>query len=109
MTTDELKRSAARAAIAYVPSEGIIGVGTGSTANFFIDELSPIKHRLDGAVPSSEATAQRLKQQGIPVIDLNSVTEVAVYIDGADEVTRHRHMIKGGGGALTGEKIIAAA
>jgi ribose 5-phosphate isomerase A len=107
MTQDELKQAVARAAIEHVPS-GIIGVGTGSTANFFIDELAKIKHKLDGAVASSEATAQRLRKHGIEVLDLNSVSELAVYVDGADEITRHMHMTKGGGGALTREKIVAA-
>ncbi|MGE5028267.1 MAG: ribose-5-phosphate isomerase RpiA [Betaproteobacteria bacterium] len=107
MTQDELKQATARAAIEYVPS-GIIGVGTGSTANYFIDELAKIKGRIDGAVASSEATAQRLKSHGIPVLDLNSAGELQVYVDGADEITEHMHMIKGGGGALTREKIVAA-
>jgi ribose 5-phosphate isomerase A len=107
MTQDELKQATARAAIEHVPS-GIIGVGTGSTANFFIDELAKIKHKIDGAVASSEATAQRLKSHGIEVLELNSVGELAVYVDGADEITEHMHMIKGGGGALTREKIVAA-
>ena len=107
MTQDELKQATARAAIEYVPA-GIIGVGTGSTANYFIDELAKIKGRIDGAVASSEATAQRLKSHGIPVLVLNSAGELAVYVDGADEITRHLHMIKGGGGALTREKIVAA-
>jgi len=104
---DELKRATARAAIEHVPA-GIIGVGTGSTANFFIDELAKIKHRIDGAVASSEATAQRLRGHGIEVLDLNSVGALEVYVDGADEITEHMHMIKGGGGALTREKIVAA-
>ena len=86
----------------------IVGVGTGSTVNFFIDELARMKGRIDGAVSSSEASAQRLKAAGIPVFDLNSVRELPVYVDGADEVTRHLMMIKGGGGALTREKIVAA-
>ncbi len=107
MTQDELKRATARAAIEHVPA-GIIGVGTGSTANFFIDELAGIKHKIDGAVASSDATAQRLKKHGIEVLDLNSVGELEVYVDGADEITEHMHMIKGGGGALTREKIVAA-
>ena len=107
MTQDELKQATARAAIEDVPA-GIIGVGTGSTANYFIDELAKIKSRIDGAVASSEATAQRLKGHGIPVLDLNSAGELAVYVDGADEITEHMHMIKGGGGALTREKIVAA-
>lgn len=108
MTQDELKQAVAKAAIAHVPEDCIVGVGTGSTANFFIDELARIKGRLEGAVASSEATAARLKAAGIRVFDLNSVDELAVYVDGADEVTRHLHMIKGGGGALTREKIVAA-
>ncbi len=108
MTQDELKQAVARAAIEHVPS-GIIGVGTGSTANHFIDELARIKGRIDGAVASSEATAQRLKSHGIPVLDLNAAGELEVYVDGADEITEHLHMIKGGGGALTREKIVAAS
>jgi ribose 5-phosphate isomerase A len=108
MTQDELKQATARAAIKYVDG-GIIGVGTGSTANFFIDELAKIKHKLDGTVASSEATAQRLKSHGIPVMDLNRAGDLEVYVDGADEITEHLHMIKGGGGALTREKIVAAA
>ncbi len=107
MTQDQLKQAVARAAIDYVP-QGIIGVGTGSTANFFIDELATIKGRFEAAVASSEATAQRLKSHGIQVLDLNSVDELEIYVDGADEITRHMHMIKGGGGALTREKIVAA-
>lgn len=107
MTQDELKKAVARAAIDYVP-QGIIGVGTGSTANFFIDELANIKGRFDGAVASSEATAQRLAAHGIAVYELNDVGELAIYVDGADEITQHMHMIKGGGGALTREKIVAA-
>ena len=108
MTQDEMKQAAARAALAYVTAADVIGVGTGSTANFFIAELGPIKHRFEGAVASSEATAQRLKQLGIPVLDLNTVKDLPVYVDGADEITRHLAMIKGGGGALTREKIVAA-
>ena len=108
MTQDELKRAVEQAAADLVPAGGIIGVGTGSTANYFIDELARIKHRIDGAVASSEASAQRLKKHGIEVLDLNSVADLPVYVDGADEVTRHLAMIKGGGGALTREKIVAA-
>ena len=104
MTQDELKKAVAKAAIAHVPEDCIVGVGTGSTANFFIDELARIKGRLEGAVASSEATSARLKAAGIRVFELNSVDELQVYVDGADEVTRHLHMIKGGGGALTREK-----
>jgi ribose 5-phosphate isomerase A len=108
MTQDELKQAAARAAIAHVPVGGLIGVGTGSTANFFISELAKIKHKFDGAVASSEATAKRLKALRIDLFDLNDVTELTVYVDGADEVTRALAMIKGGGGALTREKIVSA-
>jgi ribose 5-phosphate isomerase A len=107
MNQVEMKQAVARAAIEFVP-QGIVGVGTGSTANFFIDELSKIKGRFDGAVASSEASAQRLRGHGIKVLDLNEVGQMDVYIDGADEITRHLHMIKGGGGALTREKIVAA-
>ena len=108
MTQDEQKRAAAKAAIQYVPAGCIIGVGTGSTANYFIDELASIKQNLEGAVASSETTARRLRDRGIEVLDLNSVDELPVYVDGADEITEHLHMIKGGGGALTREKIVAA-
>jgi ribose 5-phosphate isomerase A len=109
MTQDELKQAVARAAIEYVVDNAIIGVGTGSTANFFIDELGKIKHRIKGAVASSEATASRLQSHGIPVFDLKEIDSMPVYIDGADEITAHGAMIKGGGGALTREKIVAAA
>ena len=108
MTQDELKQSVARAAIDYVPVGGAIGVGTGSTANFFIAELGRVKHKFDAAVASSEATAQRLKAAGIEVLGLNDVLELSVYVDGADEVNRSLAMVKGGGGALTREKIVAA-
>jgi ribose 5-phosphate isomerase A len=108
MTQDEQKRAAAEAAIQYVPAGGIVGVGTGSTANYFVDALATIKHRIEGAVASSEATARRLSGHGIEVMDLNSVDELPVYVDGADEVTEYLYMIKGGGGALTREKIVAA-
>jgi ribose 5-phosphate isomerase A len=108
MTQDELKQAVARAAIAHVPDGEIIGVGTGSTANFFIDELGKIKDRIRGTVASSEATAARLRGHGIPVLDLNEVESIAVYIDGADEITRSGAMIKGGGAALTREKIVAS-
>ena len=108
MTQDELKQAVAKAAIAHVPVGCIVGVGTGSTANYFIDELALIKHKIDGAVASSEASAQRLKKHGIEALSLNDVAELPVYVDGADEVTRHLAMIKGGGGALTREKIVAA-
>jgi len=108
MTQDELKRAVAREAIRYVSDDAVVGVGTGSTANFFIDELAKIKHRIKGAVASSVKTAERLKSLGIYVEDLNSVDDIPVYVDGADEVTERGAMIKGGGGALTREKIVAA-
>jgi len=108
MTQDELKQAVAREAIKYVVEDAIVGVGTGSTANCFIDELAKMKHRIEGAVASSQASADRLKAHGIRVVDLNSVSELPVYIDGADEITEHLAMIKGGGGALTREKIVAA-
>jgi ribose 5-phosphate isomerase A len=107
MTQDELKQAVARAAIAHVEGD-IIGVGTGSTANFFIDELAKIKDRIKGTVASSEATAARLRGHGIAVLDLNDVPEIAVYIDGADEINAAGAMIKGGGAALTREKIVAS-
>ena len=103
-----MKQAAAKAAIALVPDDCVLGVGSGSTANFFIAELGGIKRRIEGAVASSEATAKRLRDLGIRVMDLNGVNELPVYVDGADEVTRHLAMIKGGGGALTREKIVAA-
>lgn len=108
MTQDELKRAVAREAIKYVVDEAVIGVGTGSTANHFIEELAKIKGRIRGAVASSEQTADRLRAHRIEVFDLNSVNELPVYVDGADEITPHFAMIKGGGGALTREKIVAA-
>ncbi len=109
MTPDEMKKMAAQAALDYVQTGTVIGIGTGSTANHFIDNLAGIKHRIDGTVASSKASAERLKTYGIPVLDLNSVDEISVYIDGADESNHHLHLIKGGGGALTREKIVAAA
>jgi ribose 5-phosphate isomerase A len=108
MTQDELKQLVAIKAIDYVVDGEIIGVGTGSTANFFIDELAKIKHRIKGTVASSEATAARLRGHGITVYDLNDVPSIAVYIDGADEITPAGAMIKGGGAALTREKIVAS-
>jgi ribose 5-phosphate isomerase A len=108
MTQDEQKQAVARAAIAYVVDGEIVGVGTGSTANFFIDALATIRHRIKGAVASSEATAARLTAHGIPVFDLNQIDSMPVYIDGADEITYSGAMIKGGGGALTREKIVAS-
>jgi ribose 5-phosphate isomerase A len=108
MTQDELKQAVARSAIDYVIKGEIVGVGTGSTANFFIDELAKIKHRIKGAVASSDATAMRLKAHGIEVFDLNNIRSIPVYIDGADEITPQGAMIKGGGAALTREKIVAS-
>jgi len=108
MTQDELKQAVARAAIEYVVAGEIVGVGTGSTANFFIDELAKIKHTIPGAVASSEATAARLRSHGIKVLDLNDVVSMPVYIDGADEIDASGAMIKGGGAALTREKIVAS-
>ena len=109
MSQDELKRAVAKAAIGYIPVDCIVGVGTGSTANYFIDELAGIKHKIRGAVASSEASAMRLRGHGIEVLSLNDAGDLPVYVDGADEITRHLHMIKGGGGALTREKIVVAA
>ncbi len=108
MNQNELKLATAQAAIRYVEDGSVVGVGTGSTADFFINELGKIKHRIDGAVASSEGTAQKLKALGVAVYDLNSVKDLPVYVDGADEITQHLAMIKGGGGALTREKIVAA-
>jgi ribose 5-phosphate isomerase A len=107
MTQDDMKKAVARAALEQVPAGAIVGVGTGSTANHFIAELARIKPK--AAVASSDATAQRLKTAGIEVLDLNAVDDLPVYVDGADEVTTSLKMIKGGGGALTREKIVAAA
>ena len=95
--------------MAYVEEDAVVGIGTGSTVNFFIDRLAGIKHRINGTVASSVATEKRLRECGIPVVHLNSVAELPVYVDGADEATRHLQLIKGGGGALTREKIVAAA
>ncbi len=108
MTQDEMKKAVAKAAIDYVPVGTIVGVGTGSTANYFIDELAAIKHRIDGTVASSVASAERLKKHGIAVLDLNEVDDISVYVDGADETNKYLHLVKGGGGALTREKIVAA-
>jgi len=112
MTQDELKQAVGQAAVDYIQPKleltSIVGVGTGSTANCFIDSLALIKHQFDGAIASSDATAERLKNHGIPVYDLNSVDHLAVYIDGADESDENLCLIKGGGAALTREKIVAA-
>jgi ribose 5-phosphate isomerase A len=107
MTQDELKRLAAQAALAYVVEDTVLGVGSGSTVNHFIDLLPPLKNRIAGVVAASSESAARLARHGIRVLDLNQVDELPVYVDGADEVTEHLAMIKGGGGALTHEKILA--
>ncbi len=109
MSQDDRKRRAAEAALEYINDGDIIGVGTGSTVNLFIEALAPVKHRIDGAVSSSEATTQRLKDHGIPVYELNSVGDLPLYVDGADEANKYLQLIKGGGGALTREKILTAA
>ncbi len=108
MTPDEKKQLAAKAALDYVEVGSVIGIGTGSTTNRFIDLLADIKHKIDGTVASSEASAARLKQHGIQVLDLNAADSISLYVDGADESTRFLQLIKGGGGALTREKIVAA-
>jgi len=109
MSQDLRKQQAAAAALEYVQPGTVIGVGTGSTVNFFIDGLAALPERIAGAVSSSEASTQRLKAHGIPVLDLNSTGDLELYVDGADEATRQMHLIKGGGAALTREKIVAAA
>lgn len=109
MSLDDYKKAAALAAIDYVEPGMVVGIGTGSTANHFIDALAKIKHKIDGTVASSEASAKRLKGHGIEVLDLNATGDLSLYVDGADESNRHLHLIKGGGGALTREKIVAGA
>ena len=109
MYSDGMKKRAAEAALKYVEENAVVGIGTGSTVKYFIDALSQIKHRIEGAVSSSEATTQRLKAHKIPVLDLNAAGPLPLYVDGADEANRYLQLIKGGGGALTREKIIAAA
>ncbi|PKF61921.1 ribose 5-phosphate isomerase A [Psychromonas sp. psych-6C06] len=108
MTQDDKKKAAAYAALEYVEQDSIVGVGTGSTVNHFIDALATMKNDIEGAVSSSEASTLKLKEYGIEVFDLNSVSELSVYVDGADEINSYNHMIKGGGAALTREKIVAA-
>ena len=108
MTQDEMKKAVAAAAVDYVEPGMVVGIGTGSTANYFIDELAKVKHKVECTVASSVASADRLKSHGIVVEDLNAVDEISIYVDGADESTEHLHLIKGGGGALTREKIVAA-
>ena len=107
METSEQKKAAAQAALEYVQNGDVIGLGTGSTANYFIDALAAIKGKIDGTVASSEASAERLRGHGIPVMALSQIGDLPLYVDGADETTRHLHLIKGGGGALTREKIVA--
>jgi ribose 5-phosphate isomerase A len=109
MTADEMKKQAAWAALEHIDTDGVVGVGTGSTVNHFIDALATIKGRIEGVVSSSIVSSKRLEEHGIPVLDLNNVGQIAVYVDGADESNHHLQLIKGGGGALTREKIIAAA
>lgn len=109
MDQNELKKQVAAAALEYVEAGTIVGVGTGSTANYFIDALAGIKGKIEGTVASSVASADRLRGHGIQVMDLNTAGELAIYVDGADESTKHLHLIKGGGGALTREKIVAGA
>jgi ribose 5-phosphate isomerase A len=109
MDQDAMKKAAAEAALSYVENGMVVGVGTGSTANHFIDLLAGIKARIDGTVASSEASAQRLRGHGIPVLDLNATGQLQLYVDGADEATRQMHLVKGGGGALTREKVVAGA
>ncbi|MGV6857422.1 MAG: ribose-5-phosphate isomerase RpiA [bacterium] len=109
MNADDMKKAAAQAAIEYVEPEMIVGIGTGSTANHFIDLLAQIKGKIDGTVASSEASAERLRGHGIPVMDLNTAGTLSLYVDGADESDHHLNLIKGGGGALTREKIVAAS
>jgi ribose 5-phosphate isomerase A len=108
MTQDDKKKAAAHAALKYIKDDAIVGVGTGSTVNYFIDALADVKHKIQGAISSSKVSTERLKAMGIDVFDLNSVDKFDIYVDGADEITLHKHMIKGGGAALTREKIVAA-
>ena len=108
MSAEKKKQIVAEAALDYIQVDDVVGVGTGSTANYFIDALASIKGKIDGAVASSEASAERIRQHGIQILDLNSVASLPVYVDGADETNQHKQLIKGGGGALTREKIAAA-
>ena len=109
MTPEQAKQLVAEAAIQYIERDWVVGVGTGSTANLFIDELAKMKFDIDGTVASSEASAERLRSHGIKVYELDQVGDLPIYVDGADESTKHLHLIKGGGAALTREKIVAAA
>ncbi|WP_416307737.1 ribose-5-phosphate isomerase RpiA [Neptunicella sp. SCSIO 80796] len=108
MSQQQQKKIAAEAAISYIEDDAIVGVGTGSTVEYFIDAMQSVKHKIKGAVSSSEASTEKLKALGIEVFDLNSVDQFDIYVDGADEITEHKHMIKGGGAALTREKIVSA-
>ena len=108
ITQDEMKKRAAWKALDYIPRHTIVGVGTGSTVNHFIDALATIKDQIQGAVTSSVQSTEKMKALGIPVLDLNDVDSYSVYVDGADEINPYKHMIKGGGAALTREKIVAA-
>lgn len=109
LSQDEMKKQVAEAALEYVEAGMIVGIGTGSTANHFIDGLAKMKGKIDGTVASSEASAERLRGHGIEVMELNAVGNIPLYVDGADESNKYLHLIKGGGGALTREKIVAAA
>lgn len=109
MNQNDQKQAAAEAALDFIESGEILGVGTGSTTNFFIDALAKVKGKIDGVVSSSEASSERLRAIGLPVLDLNRTGDLSLYVDGADEATKHLHLIKGGGGALTREKIVASA
>jgi len=107
LNNNDYKKQAALAAISYIEDDMIIGIGTGSTVNYFIDALRDVKHKIEGVVASSKVSEAKLKALQLPIIDPNSVQNIPLYVDGADEATRHLHLIKGGGGALTGEKIVA--
>ena len=109
MNQNDQKQAAAEAALDFIETGEILGVGTGSTTNFFIDALVAVKGKIDGVVSSSEASSERLRAIGLPVLDLNRTGDLSLYVDGADEATKHLHLIKGGGGALTREKIVASA
>ena len=109
MNQNDQKQAAAEAALDFIESGEILGVGTGSTTNFFIDALAKVKGKIDGVVSSSEASSERLRAIGLPVLDLSRTGDLSLYVDGADEATKHLHLIKGGGGALTREKIVASA
>jgi ribose 5-phosphate isomerase A len=109
LNQNDQKQAAAEAALDFIETGEILGVGTGSTTNFFIDALAKVKGKIDGVVSSSEASSERLRAIGLPVLDLNRTGDLSLYVDGADEATKHLHLIKGGGGALTREKIVASA